>query len=65
MVKTALWQIANALMGIMDLFYGVNQEMGVIKLQDGWKERFSELVNENHKLKAEMMASDRMKRFRT
>lgn len=63
-VKADLWQLANALMGLLDLFYGVNQKLGVIKLQDDWTDRFGGLVKENDKLKAEMMGHDRMKRFR-
>lgn len=58
-VKTDLWQIANVTLGIMDLFYGVNQKLGVIELQDGWSDKFQALVEENKRLKAEMLAHKR------
>lgn len=53
-VKTDLWQIANVALGIMDLFYRVNQDLGVIKLQDDWFDKFQNLAHENDRLKAEM-----------
>lgn len=62
-VKTDLWQIANVALGIMDLFYGVNQKLGVIKLQDGWSDKFQALGEENNKLKNEMLAHERLKKF--
>jgi hypothetical protein len=65
LVKTNLWQIANVAQGLIDLFFGVNQNLGVIKLQDGWPERFQALAKENERLKNEMLAHERFKRFRT
>ena len=62
-VKTDLWQIANVARGLMDLFYGVNQKLEVIKLQDGWPSKFQELANENNRLKTEMLAHERLKKF--
>lgn len=62
-VKTDLWQIANITLGLMDLFYGVNQTLGVIKLQDGWSNKFQALVNENERLKVEMLTNERLKKF--
>jgi hypothetical protein len=64
-VKTDLWQIANVTLGLMDLFYGVNQTLGVIKLQDGWSDKFQALVKENERLKVEMLAHERLKKFST
>ncbi len=64
-VKTDLWQIANVALGIMDLFYGVNQRVGVIKLQDGWSNKFQVLDEENKRLKTEMLAYERLKKFST
>lgn len=55
-VKTDLWQIANVALGIMDLFYGVNELSGAIKLQDTWPDQFNALAKENERLKAEMLA---------
>ena len=62
-VKADLWQIANVALGIMDLFYGVNQKLNVIKLQDGWSDEFQALAAENEQLKAEMLAHERFKKF--
>ena len=65
LVRTDLWQIANVAQGIMDLFYGVNQILGGIKLQDGWCDKFQALANENDRLKTEMLAHERLKKFST
>jgi hypothetical protein len=62
-VKTDLWQIANVALGIMDLFYGVNQKFGAIQLQDDWCDKFQALVNENDRLKTEMLAHERLQKF--
>jgi hypothetical protein len=62
-VKTDLWQIANVALGIMDLLYGVNQKLGVIKIQDGWSDKFQALAEENARLKTEMLAHERLKKF--
>ena len=62
-VKTDLWQTANIAMGLLDLFYGVNQKVGVITYQDGWPDRFKVLDAENGALKEAMMKHDRIKRF--
>lgn len=58
-VKTDLWMIGNVAMGLMDLFYGVNKERSVIKFANGFIPRLKELEKQNHKLKNEMMLSDR------
>jgi len=62
-VKTDLWLIANVTLGLMDLFYGVNQTLGVVKLQDGWSDKFQALAKENERLKVEMLAHERLKKF--
>lgn len=62
-VKTDLWQIANIALGIIDLFYGVNQNLGVIKFRDGWLDTFQRLDRENKRLKTEMRAHERLKTF--
>jgi len=61
-VKTDLWQIGNIAMGLMDLFYGVNKELDVIKFIDDFIPRLKILEAENHRLKAEMMSSERYKK---
>lgn len=64
LIKTDLWQIANVALGIMDLFYRINLNLGVIKIQDGWLDRFQTLSNENNRLKEEMLEYERLKKFR-
>lgn len=61
LVKTNLWQIGNVSMGLMDLLYGVNKNLGVIKFSDDFIPRLKALEVDNHKLKAEMMGTDRYK----
>lgn len=61
LVKTDLWQIGNIAMGLMDLFYGVNKDLGIVKFVDDFIPRLKALEAENHRLKAEMMETDRYK----
>jgi hypothetical protein len=61
LVKVDLWQIGNIAMGLMDLFYGVNQNTKDIKFIDDFVVRLKSLEVQNHKLKEEMMSSDRFK----
>ena len=62
-VKTELWQIANIELGLMDLFYGVNQKLGVVKYQEKWFDQFQALAAANMRLKEEMMAHERFTKF--
>jgi len=61
-VKGHLWWIANMAMGLLDLFYGVNQKHKAIQFVDDFLTRFQSLVEQNNKLKAEMMSSERFKK---
>lgn len=58
-VKSDLWFLANILLGLMDLFYGVNQQYKVFQLRDDFLPVFRNLVDQNNRLKAEMMAHPR------
>lgn len=58
-VKTDLWFLANIIMGLLDLFYGVNQQYKVFQLRDDFLSVFRGLVDRNNKLKAEMMSHPR------
>jgi len=60
-VKTDLWMIGNVIMGLMDLFYGVNKDLDVLKFADDFIPRLKALEKQNEKLKNEMMQSDRYK----
>lgn len=60
-VKTDLWMIGNVIMGLMDLFYGVNKGRDVIKFADDFIPRLKTLEKQNKKLKNEMMQTDRYK----
>jgi hypothetical protein len=62
LVKTNLWQIGNIIMGITDLLYGVNRNIGSIKFIPEFIPRLKALEIENNKLKAEMMSTDRYQR---
>ncbi len=61
-VKTDLWQIGNIIMGLTDLFFGVNKDLDVIKFTDDFVPRLKDLEKENHRLKAMMMETDRFKK---
>ena len=62
LIKTDLWQIGNIAMGLMDLFYGVNKNLGVIKFTDDFIPRLKALETENHRLKTEIMNTERYKK---
>jgi len=61
-VKNDLWFIANIALGLMDLFYEVNQKYKVFQLVDDFNIRFKQLVNQNNRLKSEMMEHPRFKK---
>ncbi|HCM45352.1 MAG TPA: hypothetical protein DIS54_00745 [Candidatus Veblenbacteria bacterium] len=61
LVEADLWQIGNIAMGLMDLFYGVNKGLSVIKFVDDFLPKFKALETENHRLKAEIMSTERFK----
>lgn len=60
-VKTDLWMIGDIAIGLMQLFYLVNNEHGVITFVDGFLARLNTLQEANRALRAEMMASERYK----
>lgn len=61
-IKTDLWFVANTALGLLDLFYGVNQKYKVFRFIDDFSQRFKELVDQNNRLKAEMMGTENYKR---
>lgn len=61
LTKTALWQAANIIMGIMDLTYGVSQKYKGLEFTEDFTKRLKTLESTNNKLKAEMMANKRYK----
>jgi hypothetical protein len=62
-VKTDLWTAANLVMGLLDIFYGVNRDYPILVLQDDFLYRMKILKQTNNELKAEMMQHPRLKRF--
>lgn len=60
-VKTDLWMIGNIAMGLMDLFYGVNKGLNVIKFIDDHVSRYKALEQENMAQKEEMINNPRVK----
>ena len=62
-VKGDLWTIGNILMGLMDLFYGVNINRDVIKFTDDFVPELKRLEVVNNKLKTEMMNSKRLRAY--
>jgi len=62
-IKTDLWFVANSAMGILDLFYGVNQQFQVFKLEEDFNIKFERLVEQNNRLKVEMMQTENFKKI--
>lgn len=54
MVETDLWSVANASMGLMDFFWGVNQDRNVIKFRDDFLPRLRVLSEQDRKMRLEI-----------
>lgn len=62
-IKTDLWAAANLVMGLLDLFYGVNRDYPQLVLQDDFLANIKKLQENDAALKAEMMQHPKLKRF--
>ena len=60
-VKTDLWLISNAAVGIIGMIAAANEAGRGLELADNFLARFSELMKVNEELRAEFMAGDRYK----
>lgn len=65
LIKTDLWFIGNLAMGLMDLFFGVNQKHSIITFADDFIPRLKTLEAQNLKLKEEMMKHPRFRKTMT
>ncbi len=61
-VKTHLWQIGHVALTLLHFFYKINERRDVIKFVDNFWPQIQALGQKNESLRAEMMASDRVKR---
>jgi hypothetical protein len=60
-VKTDLWQIANAAVGVIGMIAAASEIGGGLVLADNFTERMPWLMAENERLKAEFMEGERYK----
>jgi hypothetical protein len=60
-IKTDLWRIGNIAISLLDLYYGVNQNLGVVKFVDDFRDKFDALVVQSRAIHAEMTSTDRYK----
>ncbi len=60
-VKTDLWRIGNIAINLLDLFFGVNQGLNVIKFVDDFQVKFDALVAQNKAIHTEMTSTERCK----
>lgn len=60
-VKTDLWMIGDVAIGLMELFYLVDDERGFITFVDDFLVRLNRLQDATRRLRAEMMATARYK----
>lgn len=61
-VKADLWSLANIIMGLMDLFYGINQKYNRVTFSDKFVDELLALDKENKRLKEIMMDTPNFKR---
>lgn len=64
LVKGDLWFIGNVAMGLMDLFYGVNQGRNLITFSSDFVARLKQYEVIGNKLKNEMLSKERFSRFK-
>ncbi|MDD5438164.1 MAG: hypothetical protein PHC70_03400 [Patescibacteria group bacterium] len=62
-IKSDLWMIGNIALCLMDLFNGVNKSQNVIKFSEDFVPRLLALEKQNHRLKDEMMDTERFKKI--
>jgi len=62
-VKTDLWAVGNLIMGLLDLFYGINKDHKVLEFQDDFLSQMAKLRDENNRLKREMMSHPRFIKY--
>ena len=61
-VKADLWSLANIIMGLMDLFYGINQKYNRITFSDNFLPELQALDRENRRLKEIITATPKFKK---
>ena len=61
-IKADLWSIANIAMGLMDLFYGINENYNRVTFSDSFVGELQALDKENARLKKIMMDTPNFKR---
>lgn len=63
LVKVDLWFVGNTAMGLMDLFYVVNQERSLITFTSDFITRLKDYEAVGNELKQELMSKERFSRF--
>ncbi len=61
-IKGDLWSLANIVMGLMDLFYGINQKANNVAFSDAFVSELQALDRENKRLKEIMMSTRKFKK---
>lgn len=61
LVRADLWIVGNTAMGIMDLFYGVNQDRNIITFSPDFVTRLKNYEAVGTKLKDELLSKERFK----
>lgn len=55
LIKTSLWLIGNVALGLMDLFWGINQTYKILSFHPDFPKLLKDLEADNHRLKYELM----------
>lgn len=61
-VTTDFWLIGNVTIGLLDMFYGINQDCGVLTLSTDFVPRLLELQEVNNQIKAKIVATEKFQR---
>lgn len=61
-VTTDFWLIGNIAIGLLDMFYGINQDCDVLTLSIDFVPRLLELQEVDNQIKAKIMATEKFKR---
>ncbi len=64
-VQSDLWAAANLVMGLLDIFYGVNRDHNLLTFEDDFLSKLGTLRDQNKKLKDEALSHPNFQQYAT